>query len=182
MKLLRYLALVALGTLTSGLVTAGDLVIGHVAVRLGMDQQQALAALRKEFDVRQVSVSEGKFLLWTREPETQASYSAGSVSFRAGKLYRASKIWGEGGVKNRDPLDGFFRVLAESAGKAGKACTITAETLRGPAGENSLDVRLVNIELAPDRKIQIRIFDSHGPGYAPPEVDEWLVEPAAGIR
>ena len=90
----------SLGILLCGALYAGDFVIGHVSVRLGMAQTEALAALGKEFDVKQVSVTEGKYLLWAKEAETKATYSAGTVSFRNGKLYRASRTWATAGVKN----------------------------------------------------------------------------------
>ena len=172
-------AFIALG-LFADTAKAGDLVIGHVSLHLGMPQGAVLAALSKEFHPRQVSVEEGKYLLWTREPSTQLGYSAGTVSFREGKLYGASKFWGGSGVKGKDTAEGLFGVLAEIAGKAGKTCRITAETLRSGAKTHGIDVKLVTIELPPDREVRLHIWEpSQSPDgtwfEAGPSVDEFLV-------
>ena len=173
--------LLVLGILVSDMATARDLVIGHVSLRLGMPQAEVLAALGKEFDAKQVSVTEGEFLLWTREPETHAQYSAGTVSFRDGKLYRASKAWGVAGIKGKETTEGLFRVLSEIAGKERKSCSIKTETLRVPARDRGVDVKLITIEIPPDRRVMVKIFEPHvspdGQDFAAgPEVDEYLVD------
>ena len=180
MKLLICSTVLALAVLVSGTASAGDLVIGHVSLYLGMPQGEALAALSKEFDAKQVSVTEGKYLLWTREPETGLHYSAGTVSFKYGKLYRASKFWGGEGVKGKDTNEGLFGALAEMVGKDGRACRIKAETLRPPAGAKGVEVRLVTIELPPDRILRLQIFEPYvsadGKTFeSGPSVDEFLV-------
>ena len=128
-------ALFAIAMLPIGAIcSAGDLVIGHVSLRLGMPKAGTLAALGKEFDVKQVSVTEGKYLLWTREPETKTAYSAGTVSFRNGKLYRASKTWATAGVKNmNEAAGGLFAALSGAGCHDGKACKVKTEALRTPA-------------------------------------------------
>jgi hypothetical protein len=181
MTLLRRFTLLVLGFLAGGTVWAGDLVIGHISLRLGMPQAEALAALGKEFDAKQVSVTEGKFLLWTRGPETHAQYSAGTVSFRDGKLYRASKAWGVAGIKGRETIEGLFGVLSEIAGKERKSCSIKTETLRVPARDRGVDVKLITIEIPPDRRVMVKTFEPHvspdGQDFAAgPEVDEYLVD------
>jgi hypothetical protein len=128
-----------------------------------------------------VSVLEGKFLLWTREPETGTHYSAGTVSFRDGKLYRASKAWGAGGIKGKDTAEGLFSVLAEIAGKSGKTCKIKVETLKAPPGDRGVDVKLVTIEIPPDQQVLVKIYTPHpssdGKWFeAGSDVDEYLVE------
>ena len=181
MTFLRRFTLLVLGILTAGIASAGDLVIGHMNLHLGMPQSETLAALGKEFDAKQVSVTEGTFLLWTREPETRAQYSAGTVSFRDGKLYRASKAWGVAGIKSKETTEGLFGVLSEIAGKEGRLCRIKAETLRVPAREHGVDVKLITIEIPPDRSVMVKIFEPHvSPDgqdlVAGPEVDEYLVD------
>jgi hypothetical protein len=182
MKLLRRQMLFAVCIFIGGSVSGRDLVIGHVGLHLGMPQTEALAALGKEFDAKQVSVAEGKFLLWTREPETHVQYSAGTVSFRDGKLYRASKAWGVAGIKGKETTEGLFGVLSEIAGKDGKPCLIKTETLRVPARyREGVDVKLITIEIPPDRRVMVKIFEPHvSPDgqdlLAGPEVDEDLVD------
>jgi len=181
MKSFYRATLVAFGSFISSHGLAAELVIGHVSLHLGMPQAEVLAALGKEFDPKQVSDTEGKFLLWTREPETRAMYSAGTVSFRDGKLYRASKAWGTGGIKGKDVAEGLFGVISALAGKEGRTCTIKAETLRVPPGGNGVDVRLVTIDMPPDRRVLVRIYEPHpSPDRqwieAGPDVDEYLVD------
>jgi hypothetical protein len=183
MKLLLIRSTVlALAVLFTGTASAGDLVIGHVSLHLGMPQREVLVALSKEFDPKQVSVAEGKYLLWTKEPSTGLVYSAGTVSFKEGKLYRASKFWGGEGVKGmvRDTDNGLFGVLAEIAGKDGRTCRIKAETLRLPVRTHGGDVKLITIELPPDRMVRLQISEPYisddGKTYeSGPTVDEFLV-------
>ena len=177
MKLLITSTMLALSVLFTNAASAGDLVIGHVSLHLGMPQSEALPALSKEFDAKQVSVTEGKYLLWTREPETGLRYSAGTVSFKDGKLYRASKSWGGEGVKGKDTNEGLFSALAQIAGKAGRTCRIKAETL----GTKGAEVKLVTIELPPDRILRLRMPDQYvsadGKTFeGGPSVDEFLID------
>jgi hypothetical protein len=167
-----------LGVFLCGAVSAGgDLVIGHVPVRLGMSQTEALAALGKEFDVNQVSIAEGKYLLWTREPETKTSYSAGAVSFRNGKLYRASRTWATAGIKNlNESATGLFGALSNVGCQGGTSCTVKAETLKTPANaRNGEDMDLVTINAPPDRKVVVKIRKPHA-GCDPVLHCEWEVE------
>jgi hypothetical protein len=154
---------IAIGALlVSPGVQAADLVIGGVPLHLGMPQDQVLAALSKEFDAKQVSVAEGKYILWFRPPNPLGR-SAGSVSFKDGKLYRASKEWGETPtpVGGRTDTDGLFAVLAEIAGRGGRIGRVRAETLRAPGspGITGSEVRLLTLELPPDRKILLQITE-----------------------
>lgn len=176
MKLRRWIPCLG-ALLVSGSVCAGDLVIGHVSVRLGMSQTEALSALAKEFDVKQVSVTEGKYLLWTREAETKTAYSAGTVSFRNGKLYRASKTWATAGVKNKnDAAGGLFAALSAAGCQSGKTCKVKAETLRTPAGSpNGEDVDLVTIQAPPDRSVFVTVWRPQA-GCDPVLNCEWKVE------
>lgn len=174
-----------LGVLLCGVLSAGDLVLGHVTVRLGMAQTEALAALGKEFDVKQVSVAEGKYLLWTREPETKTSYSAGAVSFRNGKLYRASRTWATAGIKNlNESATGLFGALFDAGCQGGRSCTVKAETLKTPASApNGEDIDLVTINAPPDRKVFVKIWKPHAGCdamlHCEWEVEESLMETAA---
>jgi hypothetical protein len=174
-----------LGVLLCGALPAGDLILGHVPVRLGMPQTEALAALGKEFDVKQVSVAEGQYLLWTREPETKMRYSAGAVSFRNGKLYRASRTWATAGVKNKnEAAEGLFAALSGAGCQREKACNIRVESLRVPANvPNGEDIDLVTIQAPPNRSVSVKIWKPHA-GCDPMlhcqwEVEESLVESAA---
>ena len=146
---------------SAGVSEASDLVIGQVHLRLGMSQGPTLAALSKDFQPKQVSVFEGKFLLWTRGGTSGVSHSAGSVSFKDGKLYRASKKWGGEVVSDTDDIDGLFSVLAEIAGTGGRVGRVHAETLRTP-GTPKLPgsvVKIITIELPPDRKVLLQIYE-----------------------
>jgi hypothetical protein len=165
------------GVLSCASTFAADLVIGPVPVRLGMPEAEALAVLGKAFDVKQVSVSEGKYLLWTREPETKTPYSAGSVSFRDGKLYRASKTWATAGVKNvNDAAAGLFAALSSLGCQKGRPCQVQAETRHTPANlPNAEDVDLVTIDAPPDRKVFVKIWKPHAGGNAMP-FSQWSVE------
>jgi len=169
----------SLGILLCGALYAGDFVIGHVSVRLGMAQTEALAALGKEFDVKQVSVTEGKYLLWAKEAETKATYSAGTVSFRNGKLYRASRTWATAGVKNMNEAPGgLFAALSAAGCRTGKTCRVKAETLQTPAGgANGEDIDLVTIEAPPDRSVFVTIWRPHAGSVLMPkwEVAEYLM-------
>ncbi|MEP6994250.1 MAG: hypothetical protein ABI968_06975 [Acidobacteriota bacterium] len=174
----------AIGGMAGGNVLAGDLVIGHVAVHLGMPEKEALAALSKEFAPEQVSVSEGKYNLRAREHGTYDPSFAGSVSFRDGKLYRASKFWGGGGLKDKSSEEGLYGVLADLAGKDGRTCRIKAETLRSGAKVNGQDVKEVTIDFPPDRKVTLRIWQPSVGGQEQPltffpSVDEFLMDVAA---
>ena len=171
----------AIGLLVGLLFCAGasaaDLVIGDVAVRLGMPQADVLSALGKEFDVKQVSVAEGKYLLWTKEPETKLPYSAGEVSFRNGKLYRASKTWAAAGVKNmNDAAQGLFAALSAAGCLKSSPCKVKTESLRTPANlPNGQDVDLVTIDAPPDRRVFVTIGKAHAGAAAMP-FPEWEVE------
>lgn len=148
-----------LGCLVAVPATSEDLTIGHVRLALGMPQKQALDELSKEFDPKQVSVVEGKYLLWSRHLGYLSS--AGSVSFRDGKLYRASKTWGEDPrpMGARDVTDGLVGVLSEIAGKGWRVGRVRAEILRAPGrdGISGSVVKLVTLELPPDRRIYIQV-------------------------
>ena len=107
-------------------------------------------------------MAEGKYILWFRSPNPLGR-SAGSVSFKDGKLYRASKQWGETPtpVGGRTDTDGLFAVLAEVAGSGGRVGRVKAETLRaeGRPGVTGSEVRSLTLELPPDRKILLRIWE-----------------------
>jgi hypothetical protein len=165
-----------------GAAQAGELVIGHVDLHLGMPQKEALPALSREFDTRLVNVAEGTYLLWTRDP-LGVPRSAGRVSFKGGKLYRASKSWSETSLNHKATADGLFAVLAEIAGREGRICRVKAETLRAPgtAEVTGSVVKLLRIELPPDREVRLRITEPLvSPGGLPFEpttsVDELLVD------
>jgi len=182
MRPVRSAAGLVLGVLFTTGVFATDLVIGHVPVRLGMPQAEALAALGKEFEVKQVSVAEGKYMLWTRESETRTPYSAGEVSFRNGKLYRASKTWAIDGIKNmNDAAKGLFAALSGVGCQKATPCKVWTESHRTPASlPNGQDIDLVTIDAPPDRKVFVKIWTVHAGAAAMPlsewEVAEYLVE------
>jgi hypothetical protein len=152
-------------------------------LRLGMSQHAALAALSKEFDPKQVSISEGHYILWTG-PDTPLRQSAGSVWFKDGKLYRASKTWGETPTTRdgTNATDGLFAVLAGMAGRTGRLGNVKAETLRAPGspGIRGTQVQLVSFEFPPDRVVRLTIStDIPGTGSVLDKteiVDEILVE------
>ena len=91
MTLLIRVTVLALAVSITGIASAGDLVIGHVSLHLGMPQTEVLTALSKEFDAKQVSVAEGKYVLWTRNlrptfailPETCPSRTASCTALRS---------------------------------------------------------------------------------------------------
>ena len=83
-------------------------------------------------------------------------------------------------MKGKDVANGLFGVLAEIAGKDGRTCRIKAETLRSPVRTKGIDVKLVTIELPPDRMVMLKIFEPYlnpdGKTFeAGPSVDEYLV-------
>jgi hypothetical protein len=180
MRTLTFLTVISL-SVAIGAAQAGELVVGHVRLHLGMPQEEALPVLSREFDARLVSESEGTYLLRTRDPFSHAP--AGRVSFKAGKLYRASKTWSETSVNHKATADGLFAVLAEIAGKEGRTCRVKAETLQAPGTREVTGsvVKLLTIELAPDRKVLLRIMEPLvSPGGLPfqpiTNVDELLVD------
>jgi hypothetical protein len=149
-----------------------------------MPQDQVLAALSKDFEPKLVSSSEGRYVLWGHSPNA-LSRSGGSVWFKGGKLYRASKNWGETPTfqGQRNAVDGLFAALAEVAGNGGRIGRVKAETLRAPGspGVTGSQVKLLTIELAPDRMVRLQITDPipspGGTGFqSSATVDELLVE------
>ena len=175
---------VGLAVLLVSPIQGVDLVIGRVALHLGMPQDQALAALSKDFEPKLVSTAEGRYVLWLHSPNPFGT-SGGSVWFKDGKLYRASKNWGEKptSLDGRNAVDGLFAALADIGGSGGRIGRVKAETLRAPGspGITGSQVKLLTIELAPDRMVRLQITDpipSPG-GYAfqtSATVDEFLVE------
>jgi hypothetical protein len=113
-----------------------------------MPQEQALSALSREFDAKLVNVQEGRYILWTQDSISRVPRSAGRVSFKAGKLYRASKSWSETSFSHKATADGLFAVLAEIAGKEARTCRVKAETLRAPGTAEATGsvVKLLRIE------------------------------------
>jgi hypothetical protein len=174
---------VGLAILLVSPVDGVDLVIGQVALHLGMPQDEALAALSKDFEPKLVSQTEGRYVLWFRGPNPLGK-SGGSVWFKDGKLYRASKDWGETPT-SRDgvnAVDGLFAALADIAGSGGRIGRVKAETLRAPGspGITGSQVKVLTIELAPDREVRLQITDPipNPGGYVfqtSAEVDEILV-------
>ena len=140
-------------------VHGSDLVVGNVRLQLGMPKDAALSALAKEFEPKEVSVREGKYLLWTKSRVGEISRSAGSVSFANGKLYRATKNWSDEVASDETKMSSLFAVLAQLAGTSGRPSRVKAQTLRaGPVGNISgTEVRLITIELPPDREVVVQM-------------------------
>ncbi len=140
-------------------VQASDLVIGNVHLQLGMSKDAALSSLANEFEPKQVSAREGKYILWTKYRAGEISRSAGSVSFANGKLYRATKNWSDDLAGDETKMSSLFAVLAEVAGKSGRPSRVKAQTLRAePVGNASgTEVRLITIELPPDREVLVQM-------------------------
>ena len=181
----RILIFALLGYAVVSAARGADLMIGGVALRLGMPQAQVLAALGKDFDPKQVSLTEGKYILWRRGATAS---SAGSVSFKDGKLYRASKTWGKTPtlIGSTNATDGLYAVFADVVGSAGRAGRIKAQTHRAPgsAGISGTEVRLITFELPPDRMILVgTTLSLPGRGdeadYRITTVEEYLVDLAA---
>ncbi len=177
---MRPLALLTVISLCAGPHAAqgGELVIGHVHLHLGMPKEEVLPALSKEFDPKLVSESEGEYLLWTRDPVSHVPMSAGRVAFKAGRLYRAAKTWAEDPHGGMATADGLFAVLAEAAGREGRECRVKAETLRAPGtpGITGTEVKLLTIELPPDRRVLLQI---HRPLMSP---GGFAFEPSATVE
>ncbi len=173
---------IALAGALVGSVDGAELTIGKTPLQLGMPQAQVLAALSTEFDPKQVSVAEGKYILWGRSTIASAS-SAGSVSFKDGKLYRASKAWGQTPTRlgAMNALDGLFAALSEIAGAAGRVGRVKTQTIRTPglAGAAGTEVRLVTVEMPPDRVVLLQTtmpLPGQAEFGASTTVDEYLVE------
>ena len=156
MKLLALLLVTSLSTATA---SAGELIVGHVHLTLGMSKDVALAALQKEFEPKQVSVSEGKYLLWTKYRAGEGPRSAGSVSFANGKLYRATKNWSDELASDETKMAALFSALSEVTGSAGRSGRVRARTLRAePSGSASgSEVKLITIEIPPDRVVLVQM-------------------------
>ena len=148
--------------LITSAAAASDLTIGHVRLTLGMPKDAVLAALSQEFVPKQVSVTEDKYVLWTK-----AYHSAGSVSFANGKLRLASKTWSDDDAPEESKMADLFAVLAEVTGGQGQSGNIKARTLRAESrqGISGSEIKLIEIELPPDRRIIVQMTkDLPAPG------------------
>jgi hypothetical protein len=168
--------------LTAPQLGTGELVIGHIHLRLGMKAEDVLPQLTKEFVPRQVSEREGKYLLWTKD-SSGLPHSAGSVSFSNGRLYRATKTWADEPADSPATARELFSALEAFAGKEGKAAKVKAGTFRAvPRGSAAgTQVKLITIEFPPDRRFEMRFYESlPAPGERPFEpstsVEETLGE------
>jgi len=138
---------------------SGELVIGHVHLTLGMAKETVLVELNKEFEPKQVSAKEGKYLLWTKVAANELPRSAGSVSFEQGRLYRASKNWSDELASDETKMPSLFESLSQVAGSGGRSGRVRARTLRAePIGNISgSEIRLITIDFPPDRQIEVQM-------------------------
>ena len=151
----------------------GGLIVGGVAIKLGMPQAEVMELIQKDFKLSQFPESESYLLSSKVGPPYK---SLGAVGFNDNKVSSISKIWGDySGKAVTELANALVATLDYGRGADVPATIIVQPPLRTP----ELTVTAIEISFG-EKLVRLQITESRGSNRTTEvSVDETLLDPVA---